>query len=505
MSFRAQCCSLLNGSSIALPALLVAAMLLAACSDDPVSPDPDPSVTGVTVTPEELDLFMDESAVLGAEVHGDEEVSQEVTWSSSDEEVATVNASGEVTPVWPGTATIVATSVADASVSGEATLQTTCREPEQVTSSITADETWTAQGGGCVDYIVTDQYNVRATLTIEPGTIVAFEAEAGLHVRGEGTLLADGTAEAPILLTGTEEERGWWDGIYIDETESTDHLLNHVTIEYGGQDDPANQYNPGFALRIGGPSATSGQQDSDVHYATVTNTTLRQSAGYGLFIRGNAEVEFANNTLTENALGAARVVMQAADVFDEASEFAGNDRDLIMLTHGTWEDAALVNPGDGIRYLLGSAQEDPDNAWMNVSASLTIDPGVVVSFTYRSDLTIEEEGRLIAEGTEAEPILFTGEESVPGFWGGLAFDGSSNNSLDYVTVEYGGDRAGANLATSSASAAITNSTFRYAGENQYGQHGYGLWVNSTSAVNPDVCEVNAFEGNAAADCYIEEP
>ncbi len=142
--------------------------------------------------------------------------------------------------------------------------------------------------------------------------MVAFEQNAGLRVEAGGALIADGTAQALILLTGTQAVRGWWNGIHIRRSNRQDNLFDHVTIEYGGQDDPFNQYDPGFALRIGGPAAASGLNDSEGQFATIANPTLRQSAEYGLFIRGRAQVAFQNNRLTENALGAARMPSHVA-------------------------------------------------------------------------------------------------------------------------------------------------------------------------------------------------
>ncbi len=108
------------------------------------------------VTPGNLNLYVGTQEGLSAEVQGGSGVSQNVTWASSAPEIASVTSGGELTGVAPGTATITATSQVEPSVSGETTVQVVCQDPVSITGSIDQDETWSGQGGGCVDYIVTD-------------------------------------------------------------------------------------------------------------------------------------------------------------------------------------------------------------------------------------------------------------------------------------------------------------------------------------------------------------
>ncbi|MBN9682020.1 MULTISPECIES: hypothetical protein [unclassified Corallococcus] len=52
-------------------------------------------------------------------------------------------------------------------------------------------------------------------LTVEPGVRLQFEAESGLRITETGSLVARGTAEAPIVFTGRTETPGYWKGISI--------------------------------------------------------------------------------------------------------------------------------------------------------------------------------------------------------------------------------------------------------------------------------------------------
>lgn len=64
----------------------------------------------ITLSETEMELFVDETQVLKVEVHPDNEKYRELTWSSSDEAVAAVNADGVVTALSAGDAVITVVS-----------------------------------------------------------------------------------------------------------------------------------------------------------------------------------------------------------------------------------------------------------------------------------------------------------------------------------------------------------------------------------------------------------
>ena len=111
-----------------LPAL---AMVLAGCNSKknnsssaaPTSSSADPNaVTAVEVTPASKTVEAGETVQLEASVKPFTAANKEVTWSSDNETLATVNASGLVTTYEAGTVHIKATSQADTSKSGQSTL-----------------------------------------------------------------------------------------------------------------------------------------------------------------------------------------------------------------------------------------------------------------------------------------------------------------------------------------------------------------------------------------------
>jgi hypothetical protein len=172
-------------------------------------------------------------------------------------------------------------------------------------------------------------------LTLEPGVTIVFSEGVAFDFGADQVLVASGTAEEPILLTGAVPTRGFWKGVRLDGNQSPDTRFDHVIIEYAG-DTTADS--DAAALKL--------VADSRGVHAAITHTTLRQSAGWGLWLTGSAVVsEFAGNTLTANALGPASVDAQVAGVLDAASCWTGNDRDFIEVrAYALDQDATCRSP-----------------------------------------------------------------------------------------------------------------------------------------------------------------
>lgn len=85
-----------------------------------------------------------------------------------------------------------------------------------------------------------------------------------------------------------------------------------------------------------------------------------------------------------------------------------------------------------------------DSIRVEGNATLTIEAGVTMRFARNTELTVgySDSGKLIAQGTAAEPIVLTSAALTPagGDWSGINFysDTALGNQLSYVTLEYCG-------------------------------------------------------------------
>lgn len=84
---------------------------------------------------------------------------------------------------------------------------------------------------------------------------------------------------------------------------------------------------------------------------------------------------------------------------------------------------------------------------LEVSAGLTIQPGSTLRFQAGCGLEVTSTGYLNAVGTSGSAITFTGATASRGFWRDIRFSGSAstNNRLEYVTIEYAGTTDGGAL------------------------------------------------------------
>lgn len=116
------------------------------------------------------------------------------------------------------------------------------------------------------------------TLTIDPGTTVQFEQGGRLELETGSGFIADGTTDEPILFTATDEQAGWWDGIYVRESNNQNNVIDNAAIEYGGGEDYS---------RTGSGNLVVGRGLNDDSFINVTNTTIKDSNSYGIYIHEN--------------------------------------------------------------------------------------------------------------------------------------------------------------------------------------------------------------------------
>ncbi len=123
-------------------------------------------------------------------------------------------------------------------------------------------------------------------------------ANSSIRVYAEGSLSAVGEVKDPILFTAESATPGGWYGIAFGGSVNKLNALQHVTVEYGGagafsgaSEDTGNLYVSGYSA---GTSST----------LTLSDSTFRYSASYGLAIEAYATVHGCENvSVYKNDLG----------------------------------------------------------------------------------------------------------------------------------------------------------------------------------------------------------
>lgn len=342
---------------------------------------------------------------------------------------------------------------------------------------VATNTTWTVANSPYV--ICANGVTVAAgvVLTVQPGVVVKFQSGGSMLVIN-GTLIAQGVSGQPVVFTSLRDDahggdtngdgaatvpaRGDWGRIEFSAT-STGSIVEQAWIGYGGYG------SWGFA-------------NYGMVYVRTSNVIFRNNT---LVLAGDddgtpraamrvydASPTIASNEFRQNAQGIVfegldnnRPLTLTANVFISNTAWVvevhlNDNRASIALANNT----AQNNGGNGC-YMTGSVAGTPTyrndaassnfpffftNLTVRSGAILTLPAGTIVKMDYA---TIQ--GRLMAQGTRASPVIFTslrddtaggdtnndGATTQPGRgdWGNLVFDAAGQGGiLDYVVVRYGG-------------------------------------------------------------------
>ena len=171
-----------------------------------------------------------------------------------------------------------------------------------------------------VPYHVPLVVDVKAALTLDPGCVLQFGQNSGLKVEGDGRLTAIGTEMEPIELRGLEDRRGFWRGVFFNNSRSDQNQLSYITLSGGGSE---------------GWERTEGSQGGlvvldgvvlRIEHAHFVKNTLS-----GMVFRGiDLELSLDNSRAEDNDLPII-IVAGAAHQLGENNQFTGNDRDYVQL------------------------------------------------------------------------------------------------------------------------------------------------------------------------------
>lgn len=255
----------------------------------------------------------------------------------------------------------------------------------------------------------------EATLRLAPGLILKFTNGAGLAA--QGSLLAEGTVENPILFTSWRDAEGGgdesgaqpgdWAGVFLDGSQTTKKLI-FVQIRYAGL---ADRRVSCLSLQGAAPTLKS---------VTIT--------GCGYYPIGSdlaAEPSIESLTLSDNR---------------PADEWAIWESTLAKGLQRTWR---ALSQADGSRRIVRVA-----SGWLTIekTAELSLQEGVVLKFGRGTGLRVQ--GALSAEGNADAPVVLTSwrdpEFSLDtgvqtGDWVGVVLENvQSDTRLSHVEVRYAG-------------------------------------------------------------------
>lgn len=299
-------------------------------------------------------------------------------------------------------------------------------EPIVLDCSIITEATVLENRGSGIDYIWPCLVKVEAPLTIEPGVTIAFEQGGGLEVKdyGErtGSITAIGTADKPIVFTGTSKTPGAWKHIYMNSGDLNNKLHN-VIIEYAGNTDGKSP-----AL-----SVISGAK------AEIQNTTIRNNKGNGVYVSARANIEdWKANKITDNQGYPIQIATRKVKFLDGTqSTYTDNGTNRIYVNTGSIDNRGFIedeingplhtwlNPG--IPYFVDErifVRQDREN---NKPGHLQIKEGSEIIFGEGYGIQVQHNNTVLEVlGTTDKPVKFSGQHGA-GSWKGINIQQSNSN------------------------------------------------------------------------------
>lgn len=337
-----------------------------------------------------------------------------------------------------------------------------------------------------VDYLLTCNLDVNGTLIIEPGTVIMLEEGVSvLSNSAESAIIAEGTADQPIIFTGTYEEKGAWGYIYF-ANQSPQNILKHCIIEYGG----------GASDGHGDAGNILVEGETEI---TIENCKVTHSEEFGLFVYGdNTKVQLANNVFTKNnyPLNIRDANVNIPSISDD---YTGNVNDrIIVMANGqivkktTWKKA-------NVPYLV-------QDGTIGIYEELTIEPGTIIEMGPGTGFSLDgSPGHgLKIVGTPTEKIIIRGELGMSGSWLGINYDGTHPmNEIGYAEISGAGqpDAHGAIYMWYEAKLYIHHTTIKNVGAPACAI--YGEVFDNPPTPNPNFSKNNLNFENVPCEIYWE--
>ncbi len=216
-----------------------------------------------------------------------------------------------------------------------------------------------------------------------------------------------------------------------------------------------------------------------------SNATLNNASSATATFTPDVAGDYLINLTIANSLGESSDGLMVTATAAGTMEISGNYSDNLHLMN-------IVEDPDVPDYLVTGD--------ITVSARLIIDPGVRIAVMSGNRIRVTSNGVLDAVGTEAEPIIITGNSALPGYWRGFLLESNNlENEIQHVHISHAGSsnistgRPRTGLHVESGRLNISNSSFTEI-------DGYGLSVNSASSRIP--MSNNYFDDNTLGAIFM---
>jgi hypothetical protein len=335
-----------------------------------------------------------------------------------------------------------------------------------------------------VDYIIANNLQVNANLTIKPGVTLMFKNGAGIVVNKQGSLTAIGANGNLILFTSEDGKRGSWKGINV-QSDNARNVISYCKIEHGANN-----------IVIGEKGNVS---ETEISFSEIT-----ASAANGIVIAEGSKINnFTGNKIHTNS--AHPVAMHIADAVNltDGNQYVNNGKEFIKVSASSPVTSAIMLKKLTESFLISGT--------ITAANKFTIAAGSRVYMDNGAKVVIDGEtgqGSFNATGTAASPINIAAIYNGNGIWNNIEFvsSNSNDNKIEYCTISGGGATEGShaegmitvtNGADGASNIVIRNSTI-------INSAAIGIYIqNHGSEYNSDIISGNVFSNNVKGNVHIE--
>lgn len=283
----------------------------------------------------------------------------------------------------------------------------------EITGTLSASENWSGKV-----VLKGSIYAGAITINIAPGTEIFAEADTALNLgwsNAASTIVADGTAAAPIRFCGRVAEAGFWHGITVGPNVTSDSILRNVLVAEAGGDGVA-------ALDL----------DADV---LVDNVQVVSAGAVGV-----TAVDFKAGSRALTVVGAKGAAVNltghgALTRFPLGGSVTNNADNTVHIAFTSLaNDATMHNLG--VPYVQ-------DATLYHTAGELTVEAGVEFRVKAGQFLHIgwsNGDAALHANGTPTAPIRLRSANDTGSAWGGLTLGPKvrTTSNLTYADIRQAG-------------------------------------------------------------------
>ncbi|MGM0579275.1 MAG: PKD domain-containing protein [Bacteroidota bacterium] len=301
--------------------------------------------------------------------------------------------------------------------------------PVIIDSNITSDRTLENlyDNSDVADYHITNSISIEAILTIDPGVKIILDEDVNVFVSSSGTIISNGEDANHVEFTSSNTDGGiLWKGIEIVST-SSQNAFNYTDFSYAGR----SEYG-GFSNFVDVESTIAVRDDGKF---SLTNSSISNSGGYGIYMRYGEIIDFQNNDFSDNSFAGVGLNVNQAVKIDGASTFANNQH-AVEIYGSTFDES-----GEPSLAALDNSNKYYVSGDLDITSLLNVDEGAKFEMAEDVNIKISSGGVLSAIGTENNKIEFTTANLDAGLlWKGFEFlSGDSRNELTHCIVSYAGN------------------------------------------------------------------